>query len=383
MQVLLVGCGGYAAGYARELLTNGEALGLMLAGIADPYAHASPAYEQIQARKVPVYDTVEAFYARHDADLAVVSTPIFLHHEQALFCLQHGSHLLLEKPMAATVQQAEGIAAAARTAGRKLGVGFQLCYDQVMLGLKSEIDAGKLGAPVSQRGLILWPRPKVYYARGGGWAGKKQLPDGRPVYDSILTNATAHYLMSMLWLTTPGFDTQAATACEVQLGRAYPIETFDTMAARFTLACGTTAMMYLSHALDNTRAPRLLLEYVFEDATVRMVQTKGYGYRITGTDRKGHERVYGFLTAAYGNKLAAMRAAIADNAPLTCPGTAGLASMRSNALVFANDLQDVETLAPVREDDTAIWAPGVADTLRAAFKAGKLPREMGKTLSGQ
>lgn len=382
MQVLLVGCGGYAAGYVKELLTGEGVLGLQLAGIVDPYAKNSPAYALIAQKAIPVFDTVDEFYARHTADLAVVSTPIFLHHEQALACLAHGSHLLLEKPMAATVAQAEDIVKAAQQTGRKLGVGFQQCYDPVMLAVKDEIDRGLLGAPVSQRGLILWPRPKAYYARSGGWAGKKALPDGRPVYDSILTNATAHYLLSMLWLTTKGYDAQPATACEAQLGRAYPIDTFDTIAARYTLACGTTAMLYFSHALHYDKVPRLLMEYVFEDATIRVAQTKGYVYKVTGTDHHGRVKTYGMLTAAYRHKLTAMRRAIAEGAPLTCPAQTGMASMISNAMVFANDLTDVETIRPVREDDTGIWSPGLASRLRAAFRAGKLPREMGQTLSG-
>lgn len=382
MQVLLVGCGGYAAGYVRELLSGGEALEMTLAGIVDPFAALSPLYGQIQSSRIPVYDTAADFYAHRTADLAVISTPIYLHHAQALECLHNGSHLLLEKPMAATVKQAEDIVRAACEAHRKLGVGFQLCYDPVMLGLKARVDAGLLGAPVSQRGLILWPRPKAYYARSGGWAGRKCLSDGRPVYDSILTNATAHYLMNMLWLTGKGFDTQPATACEAQLGRAYPIETFDTLAARFTLACGTTAMLYLSHALDTKKAPRLLMEYVFEETTVRIVQTKGYGFQVTGTGRGGQVTDCGRLTAAYHDKLAAMRRAIADDAPLPCPGQAGLASMISNAMVFQNDLNDVETIRPVCEDDNGIWAPGLDDKLRRAYKESLLPREMGVSLSG-
>lgn len=381
MRILLVGCGGYAAGYARALLAMGGR-GLALEGIADPYAAGSPAYPEIAAAGVPVYDTPEAFYREHDAALAIIATPIFLHHEQALACLRHGSHVLLEKPMAATVRQAQDIAAAARDAGRKLGIGFQLCYDEVMLRLKQAVDRGDLGAPVRLRGLILWPRPRAYYARGGGWAGRRALPDGRPVNDSILTNATAHYLMNMLWLTTPGMASRPAAACEAQLARAYPIETFDTLAARFALACGAEALLYLSHALDTRRAPRLLLEYAFERATVRVTQRPGYGFALTSRDAAGRERDWGRLTASYDSKIEAMVRAIEDGAPLTCPAEAGLASMVSNALVFANDLNDVETLRPLAEDETGVWAPGLADTLRAAFAARRLPREMGLPLGG-
>lgn len=382
MRVMLVGCGGYAALYAQELLQQ-QAGQVDFVGIVDPYAAQSRVYGDIVAQGIPLYDTMEAFYSEQQADLAIVSTPIALHHAGALACLKNGSHLLLEKPMTATVSQAREVVQAAQAADRKLGIGFQLCYDPVMLRLKEEIDAGNLGKPVALRSMVLWQRNHAYYARSGGWAGKRTLADGTPVNDSILTNATAHYLMNMLWLTTPGFSTQPALSCQAQLGRAYPIETFDTCAARYALPAGCDALIYLSHVAGAAQEQNPMMEYTFEKGTVRAAYAEGRGgLRVTVTDYAGHERELGYTHEGVAMKLKAMIDAVAKDAPLTCPGEAGLASMISNDMVFQHDLADVETFHPIVEDAESIWAPGVGETLRAAYEARALPKEMGKRLQG-
>ena len=64
-------------------------------GIVDPFAQASRVYELIRARGIPVYQTIDDFYADHQVPLAVVSTPISRHALDAERCFAHGSHVLL------------------------------------------------------------------------------------------------------------------------------------------------------------------------------------------------------------------------------------------------------------------------------------------------
>jgi predicted dehydrogenase len=377
MRLLLIGCGGYATVYVRELLSPGNTRGHEIMGIVDPFAASSPVYGQIMAQGIPLYDTIEVFYRRHQAPLAIISTPIALHPHDALLCLSHGSHLLLEKPLATTAALSREILMAARDAGRKLGVGYQLCYDPVMLALKKEIDAGELGRPLHLSALILWQRTRAYYARSGGWAGKKLLSDGTPVYDSILTNAAAHYLMNMLWLTTPGYETQSALDCEAQLGRAYPIETFDTAAARFALPCGCDGLVFASHVAGHEQEQNPAMEYAFEKATVRITPIPGQSTLVTVTDCQGKTRKLGTLSEGVSCKIEGMIRSLEEGAPLTCPGDAALASVISNELLFRDNLSGVETIRPIQADDEKIWVPGVGEKLRKAYTARQLPREMG------
>ena len=63
IRVLLVGVGGYGAGYVREMLEHGVEKHALIAGVVDPYAASSPAYQALKDANVCFYDTVQDFYA--------------------------------------------------------------------------------------------------------------------------------------------------------------------------------------------------------------------------------------------------------------------------------------------------------------------------------
>ena len=214
--------------YVEELLRSPRLADVQLVGAVDPFAGASRCAAELTAAGVPFYDTLEAFYAARAADLAVVSTPTQRHAEQAVYAMRQGSHVLIEKPLAATGALAQQMLDARDQTGRILAVGFQWCYDPAMLRLKADVDAGRLGRPLLLRALVLWPRDRAYFQRGMGWAGKKYGADGAPIFDCVASNATAHYLENMLWLTGRGYEGAAVTTLEARTARVNDIEMYDT-----------------------------------------------------------------------------------------------------------------------------------------------------------
>ena len=196
--ILLVGVGGYATYYVRELSARGAENGARVVGIVDPYASKSSEYAAIQAMQAPIYDTLDEFYAEHTADLAIIGTPIPLHAAQAIYCMEHGSSVLMEKPITTVVDQAEAIIEARNRTGMKLAVGFQWCYDPAMFAFHKDIRAGVYGKMLAAKAIVLWPRDTAYYHRTTGWAGKKYDRSGNPIFDCVASNATAHYLENIL-----------------------------------------------------------------------------------------------------------------------------------------------------------------------------------------
>ncbi len=85
--------------------------------------------------------------ARQDIDLVSICTPDRLHPEQALFALEAGKHVLCEKPLATTPEDAARLVKQARKSGRKFMVGHNYRFSPQFRQLKERVDAGALGDP--------------------------------------------------------------------------------------------------------------------------------------------------------------------------------------------------------------------------------------------
>lgn len=84
---------------------------------------------------------------RDDIDAVSVVTPDFLHREIAVAAVEAGKHVLLEKPMATTVEDCEAMISAAEANGVTLMVDFHNRWNPAMWGIKKKIEAGEMGEP--------------------------------------------------------------------------------------------------------------------------------------------------------------------------------------------------------------------------------------------
>ncbi len=266
--VVLVGIGGYGEVYLSALLDEPQGARCRIVGAVDPHPENCTRLPELEGRGVPLYPSLEEFYRKGSANLAVISSPIHLHTEHVCLALARGSHVLVEKPAAAVTADVDAMIEARDRAGRFVAVGFQWSFARSILDLKKDILAGRFGAPSSARSLTLWPRTESYYSRNN-WAGRKRDPAGRWILDSPANNAMAHDLHNMLFLLGPQIDRSAEPVdVTARLARANDIETFDTVAARVGTAEGVELLFLASHAVadDESSEPRFMLE--FEDASV-------------------------------------------------------------------------------------------------------------------
>ena len=89
---------------------------------------------------------------RADVDAVVVATPNVVHAEQVLYALGCGKHVLVEKPMAIDVADAEAMVVAAEAADRVLCVGHMWRYRDEVLALRCRLVDGQLGRVVRTHG---------------------------------------------------------------------------------------------------------------------------------------------------------------------------------------------------------------------------------------
>ena len=124
-------------------------------------------------------------------DAAVIGTPNALHAAQATAFLEAGKHVLVEKPMATTVAEADTMVAAARGAGAWLMVAHCWRFHPDVRALRARVEAGELGRIVKTRG---------YGGHAGwgpsGWFTDPELAGGGALLDmGVHAIDTTRYLL--------------------------------------------------------------------------------------------------------------------------------------------------------------------------------------------
>ncbi|MEZ4401524.1 MAG: Gfo/Idh/MocA family oxidoreductase [Kofleriaceae bacterium] len=141
VRVAIIGAGAWGASLVRAVAADGRAVVTWVCD-RDPVARARATSIVPHARTTGASDEV---FAATDVDAVVVATPSSTHAALALQALGAGKHVLVEKPMALTVADAEAVVAAAARAGTVLLVGHLMLYHPVVERLRELIDGGELG----------------------------------------------------------------------------------------------------------------------------------------------------------------------------------------------------------------------------------------------
>ena len=376
--IILAGLGGYGMIYVAALLERPADGRFRLVAGVDPKPRNCGRLAELSARGVPIYRSLQQFYRAGRADLAVLSSPIHRHCLQTCLALSQGSHVLCEKPAAATVQDVDRMIRARDRAGKHVAIGYQWSFSTPIQRLKQDILAGQFGAARRLKSFCLWPRDEVYYHRNK-WAGRLRDARGAWVLDSPANNAMAHDLHNMLYLLGPRTNASAEPVDIVaELYRANEIENFDTAALRVCTNSGAEVLFYGSHSIADDSGPEFCFE--FERATV--TYTAGQG-PIVARLNDGSIREYGGPNdEPQVTKLWTCLACLADNGTNPC----GLEAARAQTLCangaqdsagapidFPRELLRVKGTAPRR----LVWVDGLAEVLRECYVAGVLPSEAG------
>ncbi|MCE5200559.1 Gfo/Idh/MocA family oxidoreductase, partial [bacterium] len=127
-----------------------------------------------------------------DLDAISVATPNAFHAPLTIAALNHGLHVLCEKPMAMTVKESEEMLAASKKNGKNLMINFSYRFSPMSFALKAQVDAGVVGDIYFGR--TVWHRRRGFPGFGG-WFGQSALSGGGPLID-----LGVHRLDLALWL---------------------------------------------------------------------------------------------------------------------------------------------------------------------------------------
>lgn len=158
----LIGYGLFGAHHARAIERTTDARLVAIAVSSPPSQQAAAAAHPHAA----VYGNYRDVLSRTDIDVVSIVVPNRLHAEVAVAALDAGKHVLLEKPMALTVEDCDQLISAADRNHRVLAIGHELRLSSLWGGVKQLIDEGIIGTP--QHALVELSR-FPYRQGSGGW----------------------------------------------------------------------------------------------------------------------------------------------------------------------------------------------------------------------
>ncbi len=191
-----------------------------------------------------------------EPDVVVICVPHPAHPALAIDALEHGAHVLVEKPLAVEAREADAMIAASERTGRLLGVCFQHRFRPVIAAARDLIAAGRLGALVRVSVSDPWYRPESYYATAS-WRGTWNGEGG-----GVLMNQAPHTLDLLCHLAGP-----PATVWGRARRRSQPMEAEDTATALLEYDDGAVGTL----AVSTTEAGVQRIELVGDRGRIEIV----------------------------------------------------------------------------------------------------------------
>lgn len=363
LRYAVVGVGANVYGMHRPALMGETA---EVVGVTDPNVAVSR--ERAAELGCDSYPDLGAMLRGAQPEVVAILTPHPLHAPMALQCLKAGCHVLVEKPLAVAVADADAVIQAAEEAGRIVAVNFQQRLRPEVVRAAGLVRSGALGRPQHLDLAATWPRTAAYY-RLGAWRATWQGEGG-----GVLLNQAPHDLDLICYFL--GLPARVVAWTRTTF---HHIETEDTVQAMLEWSTGTLGSVHISTAeggrparleLLGTRgllrvgAGTLTFERFDEDLTNFLAENpapfaspilKSVPLELP-SGAGDHEAVYRDLYRA-----------ITEGTPVSADGAAGRMSLElANAMILSSHTRETVEL-PL---DRTRYATLLDDLKRAQAKVG-------------
>jgi UDP-N-acetyl-2-amino-2-deoxyglucuronate dehydrogenase len=164
LRFAVIGAGATIAPQHFDALATTEGATLVAVNDPNPSARARLA----ERSDAPFFEDVSTLLHQAEPDVVVILAPHPFHAPLAEAAFGAGAHVLVEKPMAVTVSEADRVIAAAERAGKTLAVVFQHRFSPMTERLRAWVASGELGAVVRVAMSEPWLRTSAYF-RASPW----------------------------------------------------------------------------------------------------------------------------------------------------------------------------------------------------------------------
>ena len=209
LKLAIIGCGSISDNHIKAVLDN--YCDIELVAVCD-VLRCKAVHEVVEYTKrarqenIPIASTWPKAYSdykqmlhKEDIDICSICTESGYHAKIALYCLDHGKHVIVEKPMAMSISGANEMIKVAKNNRLKLAVCHQNRFNKPIQKLRQAVNEGRLGRIFAGTAKVLWNRSKAYYDKAA-WRGTWRLDGG------CLINQCTHNIDLLQWMIDSGID---------------------------------------------------------------------------------------------------------------------------------------------------------------------------------
>ncbi len=281
-RVAVVGCGDISSEHFTAIAANPDVL---LVGVSDSDPGRLEA--AASAWSCPGYADYRQLVAEQRPDVVHICTPHHLHADMAIHCLDQDVNVLLEKPLATTVDDAAAVVDAADRSSAQVGVCFQNRYNATSRRLREIVDTEQFGTVQSAVASVIWSREASYYQRRE-WRGRWATAGG-----GVLINQAIHTLDLLQWYLGDVHEVRG-TASTLLLPE--PIEVEDTASMVLLHGGGRRSIFFATNT--HTDNEPVTIELRTQQATLRLhtdltvIHSDGSEEILVEQERRAGEKAY-------------------------------------------------------------------------------------------
>jgi len=204
LRFAIIGCGRISYKHVEALIHNDEKATLV--SLCDTIIENAEAKkkeyisEVDTQQNVNVYEDYKELIEKESIDVVTIATESGYHPEIAIYCMNKGIHVICEKPMALSIEDADRMIECAKKNNVKLCVCHQNRFNKPIQELRNAVEDGKFGRLINGTARILWNRNMGYYTQAP-WRGTWKLDGG------TLMNQCIHNIDLLQWMLGGEVDT--------------------------------------------------------------------------------------------------------------------------------------------------------------------------------
>lgn len=319
----IIGCGDVSSVHCQAIDAVRE-IELVAVCDTDPEALAGA----VERYGVPGFGDHRALLAQLRPDVVHVCTPHHQHVPVVLDFLEAGVHVLVEKPLAHTLDEAERLVEAAERTDTRIGVCFQNRYNATSQAARELLDSGEFGTVLGATATVMWTRTPDYYRRKP-WRGKWETAGG-----GLLINQAIHTLDLVQWLVGDVVDVRGRAATRLY---GDVIEVEDTAELLMTHDSGARSVVFGS--LTNVVHSPVTIDITAERGTLSirgdLTTTHADGRVTTVRERRAPSDGRAYWGASHEVLIRDFYARLGENEPFWISPREAMRSLRILTDVYA------------------------------------------------